>query len=118
MCHIDSHNMPPGKSTFLDKVLGRISRLDAEGLQTVVQRLARERSFLETLFNAIEDGDASSKAVAVGTAFAQTAPDQFKSLRQAITALLRANWLFDSLSLLVRTTRSSMPAARVHWCIC
>jgi PAS domain S-box-containing protein len=44
------------KSNFLDKVLGRIARLDAEGLQTVVQRLARERTFLETLFNAIEDG--------------------------------------------------------------
>jgi two-component system, sporulation sensor kinase E len=44
------------KSSFLDKVIGRISRLDAEGLQTVVQRLARERSFLETLFNTIEDG--------------------------------------------------------------
>ncbi|HEY1787779.1 MAG TPA: ATP-binding protein [Verrucomicrobiae bacterium] len=44
------------KSSFLDKVLGRISRLDAEGLQTVVQRLARERNFLETLFNTIEDG--------------------------------------------------------------
>ena len=37
-------------------MLGRIGRLDAEGLQTVVQRLARERSFLETLFNTIEDG--------------------------------------------------------------
>src|SRR5213082_1376405 len=47
--------MPP-KSSFLDKVLGRIGRLDTEGLQTVVQRLARERNFLETLFNAIEDG--------------------------------------------------------------
>jgi len=44
------------KSSFLDKVLGRIGRLDAEGLQTVVERLARERSFLETLFNTIEDG--------------------------------------------------------------
>jgi len=44
------------KSSFLDKVLGRIGRLDAEGLQSVVQRLARERRFLETLFNAIEDG--------------------------------------------------------------
>ncbi len=44
------------KSSFLDKVLGRIGRLDAEGFQTVVQRLARERSFLETLFNTIEDG--------------------------------------------------------------
>jgi PAS domain S-box-containing protein len=48
--------MPAAKSSFLDKVLGRIGRLDAEGLQTVVQRLARERSFLETLFNTIEDG--------------------------------------------------------------
>jgi PAS domain S-box-containing protein len=46
----------PPKSTFLDKVLGRINRLDSEGLQTVVQRLVRERSFLETLFNTIEDG--------------------------------------------------------------
>ena len=45
-----------GKSSFLDKVLGRIGRLDTEGLQTVVQRLARERTFLETLFNTIEDG--------------------------------------------------------------
>lgn len=44
------------KSSFLDRVLGRLGRLDAEGLQTVVQRLARERHFLETVFNAIEDG--------------------------------------------------------------
>lgn len=48
--------MPTPKSSFLDKVLGRIGRLDKEGLQTVVQRLALERSFLETLFNTIEDG--------------------------------------------------------------
>jgi PAS domain S-box-containing protein len=48
--------MAAPKSSFLDKVLGRIGRLDAEGLQTVVQRLARERTFLETLFNTIEDG--------------------------------------------------------------
>lgn len=48
--------MPPTKSNFLDKVLGRISRLDARGVQTVVERLARERAFLETLFNTIEDG--------------------------------------------------------------
>src|SRR3954471_15610697 len=48
--------MPPPKSSFLDKVLGRLGRRDAEGLQSVVQRLARERSFLETLFNTIEDG--------------------------------------------------------------
>src|SRR5512141_1805985 len=48
--------MAAPKSSLLDKVLGRIGRLDAEGLQTVVQRLARERAFLETLFNTIEDG--------------------------------------------------------------
>src|SRR5262245_20315188 len=44
------------KSSFFDKVLDRIGRLNTEGLQSVVQRLARERSFLETLFNTIEDG--------------------------------------------------------------
>src|ERR1700747_2940711 len=54
MCHIGSPMA--AKSSFFDKVLGRIGRLDAEGLQTVVQRLARERSFLEMLFNTIEDG--------------------------------------------------------------
>ena len=48
--------MAAPKSSFLDKVLDRIRRLDTEGLQTVVQRLARERGFLETLFNTIEDG--------------------------------------------------------------
>jgi PAS domain S-box-containing protein len=48
--------MASAKSSFLDKVLGRLGRLDTEGLQSVVQRLARERSFLETLFNTIEDG--------------------------------------------------------------
>jgi len=44
------------KSNFLDKVIGRLPRLDKEGLQTVVERLAHERAFLETLFNTIEDG--------------------------------------------------------------
>lgn len=48
--------MPVPKSSFLDKVLGRLDRLDAGGLQAVVQRLAAERRFLETLFNTIEDG--------------------------------------------------------------
>jgi len=41
---------------FLDKALGRIARLDSTGLRSVIQRLALEREFLETLFNAIEDG--------------------------------------------------------------
>ncbi len=33
-----------------------MDRIGAEGLQSVVQRLARERSLLETLFHAIEEG--------------------------------------------------------------
>lgn len=44
------------KSSFFDKMLGRIDRLHADNLQTLVQRMARERSFLETLFNTIEEG--------------------------------------------------------------
>lgn len=48
--------MPATQSSFLDKILGRLDRLDPGGLQTVLQRLARERRFLETLFNTIEDG--------------------------------------------------------------
>ena len=54
MCQIGAEMA--GSSSFMDKVLGRIGRLDTHGLQTVIQRLARERNFLETLFNAIEDG--------------------------------------------------------------
>lgn len=48
--------MAGSKSNFLDKALGHIGRLDKEGLQSVVQRLANERRLLETLFNTIEDG--------------------------------------------------------------
>ena len=48
--------MPAGKSSFLDKVLVRLDRLDAADLKSVVARLAQERQFLETLFNTIEDG--------------------------------------------------------------
>jgi len=44
------------KSSFLDKVLGRIDRLGKTDLQAVIERLAREREFLETLFNTMDDG--------------------------------------------------------------
>ena len=36
--------MPP-KSNFFDKLLGRLGRLDAEGLHNVVHRLASERVY-------------------------------------------------------------------------
>ena len=48
--------MPSTKSSFVEKVLGRIDVLDPQDLQSFVKRLARERSFLETLFNTVEDG--------------------------------------------------------------
>ena len=48
--------MSTEKTSFFDRIAGRIDQLDAEGLQTVVQRLARERDFLGTLFDTIEDG--------------------------------------------------------------
>jgi two-component system, sporulation sensor kinase E len=44
------------KHSLLDKVLGRVDRLDAAGLQTLVQRLARERDMLETVFNTLQEG--------------------------------------------------------------
>ena len=45
-----------GKTSFFKKVIGRLEQLDPQGLRVVLERLASERSFLETLFNAIEDG--------------------------------------------------------------
>jgi len=55
------------KLGFVDKVLGKIDRLHTEGLQSIVQRLARERAFLETLFNTIKEGvivaDSSGKII-------------------------------------------------------
>jgi len=48
--------MATEKHSFFDRIVERIDQLDADGLQTVVQRLARERDFLGTLFDTIEDG--------------------------------------------------------------
>ena len=48
--------MSSTKSSFVEKVLGRIDVLNPHDLQSFVERLVRERSFLETLFNTIEDG--------------------------------------------------------------
>ena len=48
--------MSSNKSSFIEKVLGRIDTLNPENLQAFVERLVRERSFLETLFDTIEDG--------------------------------------------------------------
>ena len=80
------------KSSFLDKVLPRIGRLDGVGLQTVLQRLARERSFLETLFNTIEDGvlvvDKSGRIIYFNQAVTRLLGLQPKAENQNITSFI------------------------------
>ena len=44
------------KNTFLDKLIGRIERVDPQSLQSFVLKLSREKGFLETLFNTIQEG--------------------------------------------------------------
>lgn len=44
------------KHSSLEKVLGRLDRLDQANLQNLVQRLARERALLESVFNTLQEG--------------------------------------------------------------
>src|SRR5690606_27101877 len=44
------------KTHPLDRVLGRLDNLDSVNLQNLVQRLARERNLLETVFHTIQEG--------------------------------------------------------------
>jgi PAS domain S-box-containing protein len=44
------------KTSFLDKLIGKMDRVDPQSLQSVVLKLAREKGFLETLFNTIQEG--------------------------------------------------------------
>ncbi|MGH8595032.1 MAG: two-component system sensor histidine kinase NtrB [Gammaproteobacteria bacterium] len=44
------------KTSFLDKLIGRIDRVDPKSLQGVVLKLSREKGFLETLFNTMQEG--------------------------------------------------------------
>lgn len=44
------------KPSFLDKLIDRIDRVDPRSLQGVVLKLSREKGFLETLVNTIQEG--------------------------------------------------------------
>jgi two-component system, sporulation sensor kinase E len=44
------------KNSFLDKLLHRIDRVGTDDLQNYLQRLAREKGFLETIFNTLQEG--------------------------------------------------------------
>ena len=48
--------MPAKKHTSLDRVLGRLDTLDSVNLANLVQRLARERSLFEDIFNTLQEG--------------------------------------------------------------
>ena len=44
------------KSGFLDRLIGRLDRLDPESLQTHFLRLVQEKGLLETIFQSIQEG--------------------------------------------------------------
>ncbi len=44
------------KSSFLDRMIERLDTIDSSSLQAFIMHLAREKGFLETLFNAIREG--------------------------------------------------------------
>jgi two-component system, sporulation sensor kinase E len=44
------------KSGFLEKLIGRLGRIGPEDVQNYLLRLAQEKGFLETIFNAIQEG--------------------------------------------------------------
>lgn len=48
--------MPAKKHSSLDRVLGRLDTLDSVNLANLVQRLARERSMFEDIFNTLQEG--------------------------------------------------------------
>lgn len=43
-------------NSFLDRLIDRMDRLDPSSLQTYVLRLVRQKGFLETVFNTIQEG--------------------------------------------------------------
>src|SRR5207248_7093141 len=44
------------KAGFLEKLIGRLGRIDPGEVQNYFLRLAQEKGFLETVFNAIQEG--------------------------------------------------------------
>jgi two-component system, sporulation sensor kinase E len=55
-CFQTRTDMAGKKQTSLDKVIGRIDRLDTASLRTLVEKLARERALLGSVFNTLQEG--------------------------------------------------------------
>ena len=82
------------KTSFLDKLIGRIERVDPQSLQSVVLKLAREKGFLETLFNTIQEGvivtDADGRISYVNAAAGQLLGiDPERAVREPLSHYLR-----------------------------
>ncbi len=58
--HINNYNFFIGTmktgSSFLDRLIDRMDRLDPSSLQSYVLRLVRQKGFMETIFNTIQEG--------------------------------------------------------------
>ena len=44
------------KSGFVEKLIGRLGKIEPSEVQNYFLRLAQEKGFLETVFNAIQEG--------------------------------------------------------------
>ena len=82
------------KTSFLDKLIGRIDRVDPQSLQSVVLKLAREKGFLETLFNTIQEGvivtDAEGRITYLNAAAGQLLGiDPERAVREPLSHYLR-----------------------------
>ncbi len=82
------------KASFLDKLIGRIERVDPQSLQSVVLKLAREKGFLETLFNTIQEGvivtDADGRITYMNAAAGQLLGiDPERAVREPLSHYLR-----------------------------
>lgn len=52
----EKQNNASRRSSSIERILGRLDDLDSTNLAILVQRLARERGLLETVFDAVEEG--------------------------------------------------------------
>ena len=48
--------MPDRDKTFLDRLVERLDAIDSSSIQAYILHLAREKGFLETIFNAVREG--------------------------------------------------------------
>lgn len=82
------------KASFLDKLIGKMDRVDPQSLQSVVLKLAHEKGFLETLFNTIQEGiivtDADGRITYLNTAAGQLLGiDPERAIREPLSNYLR-----------------------------